>query len=408
MNATSTMLTFLHTGNPTGLKFVVEHGDARCLFDFGQEHSPARALFTFGLTPRPGREVGDLIAAGAAPPLQGVYAGDPWDGRTHVFISHMHLDHTGLIPYLGPDVPLYYPAAMEPLRLGADSSGYLRWRHPAGTMVADGETISVGPIRVRSVAVDHDLTGATGYLIETPDANIAFTGDHRWHGLHPELTEAFASKAMGADLLIQEGVSLGYMPLAGAPPPLSEADAIAALGRAVAEAPGLVIVNLYGMNRDRVAGLAAGCAAAGRRLLMEPEMAAMAGWPDVLGSIEPVRDDPRGHCLQLGFKSLPLLIDLKPPGGSLFIQSGGPPDGSFDPALPVLEAWIARFGLEFRWIKSSGHSRPEDIARMVAAVRPKLVLPVHSAAPENLVVPGVPSFLPQAGLTYRVTDLLAG
>jgi hypothetical protein len=73
----------------------------------------------------------------------------------------------------------------------------------------------------------------------------------------------------------------------------------------------------------------------------------------------------------------------------------------------VLEAWIARFGLEFRWIKSSGHSRPEDIARMVAAVRPKLVLPVHSAAPENLVVPGVPSFLPQAGLTYRVTDLLA-
>jgi len=162
------------------------------------------------------------------------------------------------------------------------------------------------------------------------------------------------------------------------------------------------------MNRERVAGLAAGCAAAGRRLLMEPQMAAMAGWPDILGSFDEVRDNPRGHCLQLGFESLPLLIDLKPTAGSLWIQSGGAPIGSYDPALPVLKAWVARFGLELRTIFSTGHSRSEDIVRMVSAVRPKLVLPVHSTAPEALVVPGVPSFLPEAGVTYRVTDLLAG
>jgi ribonuclease J len=408
MSTTSTLLTFLHTGNPTGLKFLVEHGDACCLFDFGREYAPGRALFSLGLEPRPGREVEDLIAVGAAPPLQGVYAGDPWDGRTHVFISHMHLDHTGLISLLGPDVPLYYPAAMEPIRKAADISGYLPWRRPTGSMVEDGATIVAGPIQVRFVAVDHDVPGSTGFLIETPEARIAFTGDHRWHGLHPEITEAFAATAHGADVLIQEGVSLGFVPPEGAPPPLSEAEAIAELGRVLAEAPGLVFVNCYGMNRERVAGLAAGCASAGRRLLMEPQMAAMAGWPGVLGSIDAVRDNPRGHCLQLDFKSLPLLIDLRPPPGSLWIQSGGSPMGSFDPATVVLGAWVARFGLELRTITSSGHSRPEDIARMVSTVRPKLVLPVHSTAPEALVVSGVPSFLPQAGVTYRVTDLLAG
>jgi ribonuclease J len=408
MTASSTELTFLHTGNPTGLKFVVERGEVRCLFDFGREHAPGRALFSFGLEPRPGREVSDLIAVGAAPRLEGVYAGDAWDGRTHVFISHMHLDHTGLIPFLGPDVPLYYPAAMEPVRAAADSSGYLAWRRPPGSMVGDGEIIDVGPIRVRFVAVDHDVPGSTGFLIETPEASLAFTGDHRWHGLHPELTKAFAAGAAGADLFIQEGVSLGYVPVEGAPPQLSEAEAIVQLGRAVAEAPGLVVVNCYGMNRERVAGLAAGCAAAGRRLLMEPQMAAMAGWPDVLGSIDAIRDNPRGFCLQLGFESLPLLIDLQPPAGSLWIQSGGAPMGSFDPSYPVLEAWVARFGLDLRTITSSGHSRPEDIARMVSTVHPKAVLPVHSRAPEALVVQGVPSFLPQAGVTYRVADLLVG
>jgi ribonuclease J len=408
MTASSTELTFLHTGNPTGLKFLVERGDARCLFDFGREHAPGRDLFSLGLKPRPGRELADLIAAGVAQRLAGVYVGDAWDERTEVFISHMHLDHTGLIPFLGPDVPLYYPAAMEPVRAAADSSGYLAWRRPPGSMVGDGETIDVGPIRVRFVAVDHDVPGSTGFLIETPELTIAFTGDHRWHGFHPELTERFAAKATGADLLIQEGVSFGYLPVEGAPPPLSEAEAIAELGRAVAEAPGLVVVNCYGMNRERVAGLAAACAAAGRRLLMEPQMAALAGWPDVLGPLEAVRDDPRGHCIQLGFESLPLLIDLQPPAGSVWIQSGGAPMGTYDPAYAVLEAWVARFGLELRTITSSGHSRPEDIVRMVSTIRPKVVLPVHSRAPEALVVPGVPSFLPEAGVTYRIADLLVG
>jgi ribonuclease J len=408
MSATSTLLTFLHTGNPTGLKFVVEHGDTRCLFDFGREHAPGRAYFSFGLQPRRGRELADLIAVGVAPPLEGVYAGNEWDGRTHVFISHMHLDHTSLIGLLGPKVPLYYPAAMEPIREAADSSGYLTWRRPPGTMVAHGETITAGSIRVRFVAVDHDVPGSTGFVIETPEVSIAFTGDHRWHGLHPEVTEAFARAAQGADLLIQEGVSLGYISLEGTPPQLSEVEAIAELSHAVAEAPGLVVVNCYGMNRERVAGLAAGCAAAGRRLLMEPQMAAMAGWHDVIGSIDAIRENPRGHCLQLGFQSLPLLIDLQPPPGSLWIQSGGSPMGHFDPSMVVLAAWVDRFGLELRTILSSGHSRPEDIVRMVSSVRPKVVLPVHSAAPEALVVPGIPSFLPEAGVTYRVTDLLSG
>src|SRR5258708_30167515 len=96
MSSTSTLLTFLHTGNPTGLKFVVEHGDARCLFDFGREHAPGRAYFSWGLQPRPARERTDLVAMGVAPPLQGVYDGDAWDCRTHGFITHMHPDHTDL------------------------------------------------------------------------------------------------------------------------------------------------------------------------------------------------------------------------------------------------------------------------------------------------------------------------
>ena len=134
----------------------------------------------------------------------------------------------------------------------------------------------------------------------------------------------------------------------------------------------------------------------------------MAGWPGVLDDLEAVRADPRGHCLQLGFDSLPLLVDLRPPAGSVWIQCGGPPFGGLDPATTVLEAWCARFGLELRTVNSSGHSRPSDIVRTVREVGPRVVLPVHTRAPEGLVVVGIRSFLPQAGVTYRVADILSG
>src|SRR5260370_17080493 len=94
MSAASTLLTFLHTGNPTGLKFLVEHGDARCLFDFGRQHAPGRTLFSLGLEPRPGRELPDLLPPRAAPPPHAVYAGDPWAGRTPPSPPHLHLHPT--------------------------------------------------------------------------------------------------------------------------------------------------------------------------------------------------------------------------------------------------------------------------------------------------------------------------
>ncbi|MDQ6692410.1 MAG: MBL fold metallo-hydrolase [Candidatus Dormibacteraeota bacterium] len=412
MASARTALTFLHTGNPTGLKFIVEHGQSRALFDFGREHAPGRAPFSIGLEPRPGRELSDLLRLGEAQAIPGVYAGDAWDGLTSVFISHMHLDHTGLVPYLGPGVPLYYPEGMEPVRDGAARSGYLRWRDPAGRGVAAGDSVRLGDMSVRFIAVDHDVPGASGFLITTPAASIAFTGDHRWHGLHPELTERFADEVRGADVLIQEAVSLGFAPLdVEGPPPPDEEEVIRRLQVVTGESPGLVIVNCYGMNRERVFGVAAGCAAAGRTLLMEPQMAALAGWTGVFdpgspGSLEPIIANPRGFCLQLGFESLPALIDIEPPAGSVYVHSGGVPLGPYDPAFPVMEAWVSRFALDYQVINTSGHSRPPDIARMVGAVRPRVVLPVHSRAPEQLQVVGVPTFVPTAGITYDLAALL--
>ena len=247
MRPATTLLTFLATGNPTGLKFTVEYGTSRALFDFGQEHAPGRAPFSLGIEPREGRELADLLAVGTAPRLDGVYR--DWDGRTSVFISHLHLDHSSLVCYLDPAVPLYYPAAMDELRAACDGAGFVHWRAPAGVAVTDRATVRCGEIAVEFVAVDHDLPGASGFLIRTPDLSLAYTGDHRWHGLHPELTKGFAEAARGVDVLIQEAVSLAPRnALGSADPPsqlerLTEAALIARFEEVLGRARALVVAN---------------------------------------------------------------------------------------------------------------------------------------------------------------------
>jgi ribonuclease J len=397
----------LTTGRPTGLKFMVEHGASRAVFDFGIEHAPGRQLFSMGLQPRPHRALADLVAAGMAPDLHGIY--DRWDGQTSVFLTHCHLDHTALVRYLHADVPLYFPAGMASLRDAASASGYLPWRDPPGHPIHDRSRVMVGEIQVEAVAVDHDLPGATGYLIDTPDLSIAFTGDHRWHGLHADVTRDFALAARGRDVLMLEGVTLGSDEFTAGNPNsvrLSEQDVIAGFEPILRQASGLVVVNLYPMNQERVSGLADACARVGRRLLMEPRAARIAGWDGVLSDPAEVARAPHEHCVQLDYESLPSLIDFAPPAGSVHVQSDGAPYGPRDFNWPVLEAWIKRFGLKMVRLCSTGHSWPDDLIRMTKLTSPRVVMPVHSRSPESLDVREVPRFIPEEGRTYLRGDLL--
>jgi ribonuclease J len=404
----STGLTFLHLGNPTGLKFVIDHAGVRAMFEMGIEHAPGAMPFSLGLRPRPGRELPDLQAVGMAPRGTGVLG--TWDRRTSLFVSHMHLDHVALARCVHPDVPLYYPQRMEPLRDACARAGYLDWRDPPGTPVPDRGRVRVGEIEVEFVAVDHDLPGASGFLVRTPDLDLAYTGDHRWHGFHPEVTERFAEVARGVRVLLQEAVSLSWeappREEGGPGPDASEEDLARAFGEVLDRARGLVVVNLYPMNRLRVHAFGAACAARGRVLVLERQAATMADWPLVLEDAGAVLHDPRRYCVQLEFSSLPTLIDLRPPTGSIYVHSNGAPLGPFDPAYRVMEAWVRALGLELVTLSSSGHSRPADVSRMVEAIGPAVVLPVHSRRPEALLVPGVPTLLPEVGRRFTAADLL--
>src|SRR5699024_11915014 len=106
----NTTITF-HSGILTigGTVIEVAYKDAHIFFDFGTEFRPELDL--------PNDELSTLLENGLIPELKGLYdtrlgyeyQGDDQNEYEHtaVFMSHVHLDHSRMINYLDPKVPLY-------------------------------------------------------------------------------------------------------------------------------------------------------------------------------------------------------------------------------------------------------------------------------------------------------------
>jgi len=156
-------------GTIGGTKVIVRESGFGVLFDFGMAYAPGGDFWGGRLQPRPGAAaLRDLTALGDLPSLGGIYrpahvaplglrAG--WDGRTQVFISHLHLDHMALLHLLADEVPVWMHADSLRLLWAVADSGEPP-AVPAGARAfAWGEPIQVGPMTVTPVGVDHDVLG---------------------------------------------------------------------------------------------------------------------------------------------------------------------------------------------------------------------------------------------------------
>lgn len=434
-------------GTIGGTKIIVQEAGYRVLFDFGLAYAPGGDFWGHRIAPRPGHDrLKDLMALGYVPRLDGLYRAtdckglglEPGcgDGSTHVFISHVHLDHMAVVDLLADDLPVWMHGDTLRLFQAVAATGEEPPVPKAACSFQWGEEIRVGPLSVVPLAVDHDIPGASGLLIHTSAGTVVYTGDLRAHGAQPELTEAFLRAARDANprILLIEGTRLGEPEaVPDAAPRLCEPEVPGRVAECCAGSPGLALISLYPRNILRVAEIAAAVRRlAGRTLALSPETAfifrAMGGnlgdvalyrrsadlaapppWLDELIAsgirvvdAAAVRAHPAAYLLQLNYWDAAELIDLEPPEGSVFIHSNGEPLGRFDPAYDLFARWVGHFKLEWRSAACTGHAAPADLAWMVRSIEPRVLMPIHSRAPELLEVDGVRRVLPELGASYDV------
>lgn len=260
-----------------GNKILLVDGATQVFLDFGISFKVRSRYFEEFLNPRPGYGLNDFFQTGMLPPLQGIYRPDLepdahfWErwqaaplARTldhvdGVLLSHAHVDHTGSVSFLRPDIPLYTtaltaliskaiqdsaptdlerelvyavprecrdgvlrtvakaPLEQRPLRVlegQLSQKGELFWHNsPQSTRSMDvtpvqaaGDTIGAGN-RLAWYPVDHSIYGAAAFAVETSSGWVAYTGDLRLHGRRGEQTkQAVAAMAsLEPAILLCEG-----------------------------------------------------------------------------------------------------------------------------------------------------------------------------------------------------------
>lgn len=125
-----------------------------------------------------GRSAAELLASGVLPKVSGVYQGDEHEVSA-VLMTHAHMDHFGLAPYVHPSIPVYATqgiwAAQRVLEIFSRAGAPPASQHVLKT----SEPVSIGGLRVQAIGVDHSGCDAVALLVEGDGKRVLYTGDLR-------------------------------------------------------------------------------------------------------------------------------------------------------------------------------------------------------------------------------------
>ena len=287
-----------------------------------------------------------------------------------------------------------------------------------------GKKFKIDSIEIIPYNVDHSLPGATGFIIHTSSGTVVYTGDFRFHGRREEKTVEFVEACEKAkpDVLITEGTRIDEESSR------KEADVEDEVSTITSKSKGLTVCNWPVRDTDRLISFLNSAKRMDKTLTISLKQAYLIeqlgkckdsnvpklddknlalyamrkDWGLVGSDCDErlIRDDydiwERDYlkdsicchdvknkqnkymffCTNFDLKEL---IDIKPAAGSVYIKSVCEP---FDIEMEIdwqkIENWINHFGMDLNATHVSGHASGPQLKEFVKAVKPKMIIPVHT------------------------------
>ncbi|MFL2100473.1 MBL fold metallo-hydrolase [Desemzia sp. FAM 23989] len=349
--------------------------------------------------------------------------------ETAIFISHLHLDHMGLLKYLPAATKVYLSEETDKLYQTLVAVGEEE-ESPVECITFKGnEKIEIGDIHVQPKLTDHDTIGACAFFIEAPGLKLIHSGDVRLTGYYPELVDKWVQEAADwrPDVLLLEGTSFSFEE-----PKESGYESETALVESwkkllQSTMDQIIFYNPYIRNVDRLRKVSLATEECGRTFVFEESYTQLmhAFYPNetwtVLTesatssqeqsdikwiSLAEVQQHPEHYVLQNSFKNSEMVSAFEK---GIYAHSNGEPLGDYDSNYAVLLDTLAASQFEFLPIGASGHAAQEDLIRIAKKVQAKQTIPWHTFEPEKMyqrfMAEGVPAFLAEKGKVYSAAEI---
>lgn len=338
------------------------------------------------------------------------------DSLLGVVISHHHQDHCGLLPQIAPSVPVIMGEMAA--RIVNEASWFTGARFTIQTTnhLRHREPLQLGPFRITPFLNDHSAYDAYSLLVEAEGRRLFYTGDIRGSGRKARMFEALCARPpRGVDSLLMEGTHV--RPADDAKTGLTEhavEEEFVALCR---KTRGSVFVAYSGQNIDRLVSIHRAALRAGRELVVDlfgATMGKATGNPRIpqpghrgLRVLVPHRQRVKirkERCFErvdaLGRSRMRGPELAASPGRFVVtLRANVLPDlersCDFDGALAVWSMWdgylersnssrvrdfATRHQIPLTTIHASGHATVSELQRLVSALAPERIVPIHSSA----------------------------
>src|SRR5271157_318919 len=281
------------------------------------------------------------------------------------------------------------------------------------------------PFDIEAYNVNHSIYGAVAYILKSDSASIAYTGDFRTNGHENGDLDSFIKSAKSAHALIIEGTRAGR----DGDHETTENDVYANCLSAVENSRGLVIADFSARNFERLEMFLTIAKKTGRQLVITSKDAYMLyaiecadtvcrshdvlvyqelresknAWDGVIKdrlqlpyvTHTQISADPGSYILCFSFFDMKHMLDIKPDGGAYIYSSSEAFSEEQEIDFRKLKHWLDRLGIRpygFDVIEvngemkpifdpgyhASGHASRESLEKVVDAIDPDILIPVHT------------------------------
>ena len=188
-----------------------------------------------------------------------------------LIVTHGHLDHIGGIPFIMERIgnPPIYTQYLTSLMILKRQEEFPHMEPVTMVVVKEGETFTVGKLRVKTFPVTHSIPDAMGLGIETKHGDVVITGDiklvHEEGKVVVEERASWEKVGLNKNLVLlcdstnadREGFSS------------SEEKVYETLDTIIRSATGRLVIGTFASQFDRLISIIKTCEATGKKVVME-------------------------------------------------------------------------------------------------------------------------------------------